>query len=406
MKKYINHSWQIIKQNKLYSFVSILLTAVTITYLMVLWMGYMFHNSDMAPEDKRERTTTLELVVEFPKNTEQKFSGRTLGALEVKMVEQIIAPLESAEFIRVYDRKKTVKFKLPNKERIKLQQAITDENVWKQFSYKFIEGRPFTKEEFESGLNVAVISRSTAKKLFHSTENIVGREITPEFPQKTYRVVGVVEDFSALFGAAFAQIWIPFPKNQYICHVDIIRKRGVSKKELEVELIENFTKYSQSHAEKNYGYSGDHGGNKEIQRLFFILSIILLIVPAVNGMGLVASNISERTSEIGVRKAYGAGRKSLVRQLIYENMLSTGIGATIGFICSMLLVTSFGEFILTTQIEGSRELYVIPFSTLFDIRVFALAVLFCFIINIMSVYIPAMRATRTSIADAVKGGES
>ena len=142
-----------------------------------------------------------------------------------------------------------------------------------------------------------------------------------------------------------------------------------------------------------------------IQIALLILSLILLSVPIVNGMGLVESNIAERTSEIGIRKAYGANRKSLIQQFLYENMFSTAIGAIIGLICSIFTVVYLGELLLVFSDETNRELYFFSFSSLFDIRVFVLAMFFCFIFNIMSVYIPAVRATRTSIAEAVKGGE-
>ena len=414
MKKYrqnIKQSWKLLIRNRLFSVVSILTTAVTITYLMVLWMGYMFHNSNMAPEDKRDRTMHLTGLAKYKKNSEKSSADQEYIKLNVDIVKQVIAPLKGAELIVVnndlgYVRSPTTIRNHSTNERIKLWYSIANENVWNQFSYKFIEGRPFTKEEVESGLNVAVISRSTARKLFHETENIVGRVITPEFSQKTFRVVGVVEDISALFSDAFAQIWMPFPNNQQECGVDIIRKQGVTKEELEAEIIENFVKYSQAQPTENYKCYWNYGRAKKMQKLFIFISLILLIVPAVNGMGLVASNISERTSEIGIRKAYGASRVSIIRQLLYENMLSTGIGGVIGMICSMLITICFGELLLVQNIgDVSRELFTLSFSSLFDIRIFTLAMLFCFIFNIMSVYIPAIRATRTSIADAVKGGE-
>ena len=228
-KQNISQSWKLLMQNRLLSVVSILTTTVTITYLMVLWMGYMLYNSNMLPEDKRERTMHISEVTRSFKVIKEFEDYSGSEALEVKVMEQVIAPIKGAEYTRVYGRKQAYTFKLPNKKRIDLVQAITDENVWEQFSYKFIEGRPFTKEEVDSGIDIAVITHSTARKLFHTTENIVGREITLEFPQKTFRVVGVVEDISAFFSGAFAQIWVPFPHNQKNCMVDIIRKKMLAR---------------------------------------------------------------------------------------------------------------------------------------------------------------------------------
>ncbi|MCD7932155.1 MAG: ABC transporter permease [Tannerellaceae bacterium] len=82
----------------------------------------------------------------------------------------------------------------------------TDASFWYIYSFTFVEGAPFTKETVESGLQEAVISESMAQKLFRG-ENVLGQ--TFEIYEIPYRVIGIFKDVSAVFTAAYADVWVP-----------------------------------------------------------------------------------------------------------------------------------------------------------------------------------------------------
>ena len=72
---------------------------------------------------------------------------------------------------------------------VKVEARAPDADFWKVFDFKFIDGRPYDDAAFESGLQVMVITKSVARKLFGSTD-VTGREIL--FNYAPYTVPGEV----------------------------------------------------------------------------------------------------------------------------------------------------------------------------------------------------------------------
>ena len=82
-----------------------------------------------------------------------------------------------------------------------------------------------------------------------------------------------------------------------------------------------------------------HGGipAKEVVIHYVIIIIVILLVPAINLSGLTQSRMRKRLSEIGVRKAFGANRSVLLKQVLAENLLLTLIGGVAGLLSLILL---------------------------------------------------------------------
>ena len=60
----------------------------------------------------------------------------------------------------------------------------------------------------------------------------------------------------------------------------------------------------------------------------------LLLVPAINLSGMISSRMDDRLAEMGIRKAFGANRKQLLNQVLWENLRLTCIGGLMGLIVS------------------------------------------------------------------------
>ena len=61
-------------------------------------------------------------------------------------------------------------------------------------------------------------------------------------------------------------------------------------------------------------------------RHFLLVLLVLLLVPALNLSGMISSRMEGRLAEMGVRKSFGAGRKILLSQVMWENLLLTALG--------------------------------------------------------------------------------
>ena len=119
--------------------------------------------------------------------------------------------------------------------------------------------------------------------------------------------------------------------------------------------------------------------------------------------------MEKRLPELGIRKAFGATRTVLVRQVVTENFLLTFLGGAVGLMLSYLLVYFSSQWLVPSSIlynitDMSAQLGdavgVTP-AMLFNIRVFIGALLAVLLMNLLSSLVPAYRFTRKNIIDAL-----
>ncbi len=120
---------------------------------------------------------------------------------------------------------------------------------------------------------------------------------------------------------------------------------------------------------------------------------------------MTGSRLKVRESELGVRRAFGASKASIVRQLLGENLIITLAGGAIGLICSVLfsylLSGLFMEFGIDHESSLIESTVKPELGMLFSWEGFLLALLFCFILNLISAFVPAWKAARIQPATAI-----
>ena len=130
--------------------------------------------------------------------------------------------------------------------------------------------------------------------------------------------------------------------------------------------------------------------------------LIVLLVPSLNLCGLSNSRMQQRISELGVRKAFGATRGVLIRQILNENLVLTLIGGAVGLVFSYLAVYGMRTWLFTNnQNTGTSGEFDLSMSVLFSPTVFCLAFLFCLVINLLSAGLPTWLAARHTIVDSL-----
>ncbi|NJN78873.1 MAG: FtsX-like permease family protein [Saprospiraceae bacterium] len=90
----------------------------------------------------------------------------------------------------------------------------------------------------------------------------------------------------------------------------------------------------------------DEDATKSLKKVFWIIvSLLLLFVllPTLNLINLNISRIMERSSEIGVRKAFGASSGNILVQFVFENVILTIIGGVIGFVLAFFLIQTINN---------------------------------------------------------------
>ncbi len=142
----------------------------------------------------------------------------------------------------------------------------------------------------------------------------------------------------------------------------------------------------------DYKYYSNPGKGRKV--MYLILgSIILLfsIVPILNLINLNVTRILERSSEIGVRKAFGADTRNILIQFLFENVVQTLIGAVLGLIMAVLLIKYINA---SDALEGTN----LVMNYKFFLYSFVIAIFF----GILSGILPAWRMSKLDIAHAIK----
>jgi putative ABC transport system permease protein len=221
------------------------------------------------------------------------------------------------------------------------------------------DGRSFTAEEEARVAHVAVIGASMAEALFpsgHALENtfmVDGAE---------FRVVGVFAKAKGGFmgeNGMDNQVVIPLRTAQarypqldrymVVCKA----KTGMRKDAYyEVEAILRRIRHVPTGTENDFSLSTP---DQIIQQFDRITGLIGLVAIAISGLGLLVGGIgvmnimlvsvTERTREIGVRKAMGARKRDIVEQFLVEAMALTGVGGVLGIVIAILITMLIGVLV-------------------------------------------------------------
>ena len=272
------------------------------------------------------------------------------------------------------------------------------------------EGGFITHENLKGRSAVAVIGPETANNLFGRNMGVVGQVIRLE--GQPFRVIGVLESKGgSSFGSQDDQILIPLTTAQSRLlyrssrdRVDMIMVQARSA-ELIDSATSEITLILQSRHRTKVGVN-DFTLMKQqdilsmTQSILGVLTIFLggiggisLLVGGIGIMNIMLVSVTERTREIGLRKALGAGKSDILIQFLMESSVLSLVGGVVG------IILAWGISLLVTTIAAANNT---PFSPLIGIDSILLATLFSAAVGLFFGIYPANRAANLEPVEALR----
>jgi len=406
---YFKIALSVLKRRKFFTFISLFGISFTLTILMVVtaFMDKML--SPAYPDLKRNRSLYISNVTKVSSKNGW-FNG---SSASFYFLDHYVSKLKTPEKIGIYTFSSPSNAYVNNKK-IVIEYKYTNAAFWSIAEFNFIEGKPYDKRHVDRAERVGVISESTKKAYFGDVPSVVGRYV--ETDNVTYRVIGVVKDVPATMGYFHGDLFLPYTvsKNNYkepglqgsfgavllakseaevpkmkAEYDQMVSKIPTGDKEYDKLYVHAYTML-ESFSSRLFG-DVDHAG---LPRMFTVVSLFILLfllLPTINLVNINITRIMERSSEIGVRKAFGASSNTLVYQFIVENIIITLLGGIIGVILSVVAI----------YLLNSANL--IPYLNLaLNYRVLGFGLLACLFFGVLSGVYPAWRMSRLNVVNALK----
>lgn len=214
-----------------------------------------------------------------------------------------------------------------------------------------LAGRFISTEDVNSGRNVAILEKATAEKIFPGDPNPIGKAFTltnNDQSTSTYLTVGVYKVASSMLSGMMGERYEMLTPYSYIesnvntgsegyFALDIGIKQGENVEKTMNQIISLLEKrhdnadrkvYQTQTAESQMGTINNVLGM--VQTFIGAIAAISLVVGGIGIMNIMLVSVTERTREIGIRKAIGANNRDIMIQFIIESVILSCIGGLIG----------------------------------------------------------------------------
>lgn len=278
-----------------------------------------------------------------------------------------------------------------------------DENYLSTAGYEVEKGRSFSTDDIVNGRSVAVIGSELAKRLFKNGENPLDKLIS--IGSGKYKVVGVLKEKGSGFGGNSDLVgFLPYnnvrnyfsrPNMNFDIQVIVNQPELMSAAQGQAESVFRVVRNLQPLDETDFNIEkSDNIVNilleniKNITLVATIIGFITLFGAAVGLMNIMLVSVTERTREIGVRKAIGAKGVTVKQQFLIEAIVIGQIGGFLGIILGILVGN------LVSVMIGSA--FIIPWVWI------TLGVVLCFGVGIISGYYPAQKASQLDPIESLR----
>ncbi len=410
-------------ESKLLSALSIVGTALAISIIMVIIIILRAKTADYEPEVNRSRM----LYVKWGSAVSKDNSNRNYSRLSLYDIREAFYPLKTPEAVSaIFHYGAALLSVSGSTDEVSCDHIMyTDAAFWRVNEFGFLAGKPYDQASFDAAIRQVVVCESAARSLYGGVQEAIGRRIKINYVE--YTVCGVVRDVSKFAEWTYAQAWLPYTTNSEITQINLsdwgeghsgsyccqmlarssadfsaireelkqsMAKMNANSKEFELDIMDQPDDFIHQmlHQFANGGVSFS-----SIVLRYVVIILVVLMVPAVNLSGMSQSRLHKRVGEMGVRKAFGATKFELIRQVLIENFILTLMGGVIGLAFSYLCIGLMSNWLLASGGGGVAAMH----TSMISPWIFLVALFFCLVLNLLSAGIPAWRVVRTSIVNAL-----
>ncbi|GAB3698870.1 ABC transporter permease [Spirosoma flavus] len=358
IRNYVTVAFRNLIRNKAFSTINLLGLALGMatSLLVLLWV-----QDERSKDSFHTNGKYLYQVYE-----RQQFDGRTEASYATQglLADELKRVVPEVQFTSGLEEAFPFTFRAGN-EVAKMMGTFAGADFFKMFSYPLLNGNPNTALE---GTNAIAISRKMADQFFGSPEQAVGKTIRYE-NKEDLTITAVFENMPANSSQQFdfLRTWKAYIRdNGWVnnwgnynptTYIQLRPDADPAKVEAKIKDFtyrykprsESFQEelalqpYPEKYLHSTFKNGQLEGGRIEYVRLFSFVAIFILVIACINFMNLATARSARRAKEVGVRKAIGAARSSLIGQFVGEAVLLTFFAMLLAVALVVLILPAFNN---------------------------------------------------------------
>ena len=270
-------------------------------------------------------------------------------------------------------------------ELINVDWSIVSADYFQTMNVPIIEGRTFTRDEDEEGKTVVLVDETLARR-FWPNQSAVGKHIKYDSP-KWHEIVGVVKQVG-IYGSEskpLIKIYTPFgrfpPRDARLSvrssttNPELLTAavtRAVQEVDKDLPVVEVMTLESILARESST--------RRFNAMLFSVFAALALVLAATGVYGVLSYSVSQRTHEVGIRMALGAGRPDVLRLFMGQGMRLVLLGLVIGLGGAFAVTRLMSSLLFGVSTTDKTTFLIVAGVLMF--------------VGVLACYLPARRATR------------